>query len=246
MLFVLILIYSCSGSFLTVNKYKEPTKIVIIEGTSIYKADNIISGSYRDVAVLDTLIATGETAYYYQVKVDNNIGYVPNKNASLITPAMTMTGEVKNGADLISTSYDKFLDLYTYSLREKLEIKSAKLLGSKHSVDLSAFVLKGKDIPMLSFNLEFTSINTNWSYLTTHEVIFLLDGKRLWLKVEKQSSSVGMANLCLEQLIFVISKADFETMAYAKVIEGRLGVDEFKLSYKDREGFRALISSAKL
>ncbi len=86
-----------------------------------------------------------------------------------------------------------------------------------------------------------------WQYLTSHDLIFLVDNERMNFGEtthfgDSETDAGGV--LTIEMMSAIIPKEQFRKIANAQVVEGKLGFTVFNIERKDRELFRMLLARA--
>lgn len=143
-------------------------------------------------------------------------------------------GEINS---LISWRDDRFRGTRTY--------ETTKAIKLSYDLNLSVFTTSrdGGNSPPGHVNLYFHSKSTEWEYMDFHPLVLLVDGKRLPLgKGLSWSGDVGNGYV-LEHMQLRLSPTLFKQVAYAKTVDGKLGLTEFTITYEDREAFRTISKS---
>jgi hypothetical protein len=77
--------------------------------------------------------------------------------------------------------------------------------------------------------------------LKYHPLSFLVDGERLSWEEDQVSHDGDVGDgYVLEQMHVNLQSSEFKRLAFAKTVEGRLGITEFTIPYDKRESFRVL------
>ncbi len=138
-----------------------------------------------------------------------------------------------NVGELIRWRDDKFRGTRTYEIAQDIKID----FGLKLSVFATSH---NKSLPK-RVNLYFHNRSDEWEYMDFHPLILLVDGKRLPSPENGLSWNGDVGNgYVLEHMQLRLSPSLFRQIAFAKVVEGKLGLTEFTIKYEDREAFRAM------
>ena len=86
----------------------------------------------------------------------------------------------------------------------------------------------------------FTSTSTGWTYLHSHDVIFLADGKQIRASWTNHQGAVVRAGV-VETVSAQVSFTDLALLAKASLVELRLGIDEFVLTGTHTEVLQELV-----
>jgi hypothetical protein len=139
-------------------------------------------------------------------------------------PAVAATG-----ADpALEGTYDRFSDTTMLQIG-RIEI------GERFTVTPD-IEFKGRKRPRVSdvrFGFLFTSISSDWRFLTDHDFAIIADGKRIGFPAPKHNGEVwsgGEGAEVYESMFVDMSAATFTRIANSKTIEGRLGRTEFRLA----------------
>lgn len=140
--------------------------------------------------------------------------------------------------ELIRWRDDRFRGTRTYEMSKDIKLS--------YDLELSVFATSkdGGKSPPPHVNLYFHSKSSEWEYMDFHPLVLLVDGKRLsWgEKGLSWDGTVGNGYV-LEHMQLQVTPALFKQIAFAKVVEGKLGLTEFTVAYEDREAFRTIARS---
>jgi hypothetical protein len=88
------------------------------------------------------------------------------------------------------------------------------------------------------------SNSTEWEYMDFHPLVLIVDGKRMsWNENSVHWNGTVQSGYVLENMQLRVTPALFKKIAFAKIVEGKIGLTEFTISYEDREAFRILSRS---
>lgn len=87
----------------------------------------------------------------------------------------------------------------------------------------------------------FSATSKSWQYLNYSSLILLVDGKPMELPTD-HDGTVG-SGYVLEQISAPLTAKQVKALAVARVVEGRLGITEFKLSDEQLAAVRAYVDS---
>jgi len=147
----------------------------------------------------------------------------------------------------IEEGYDKFKNTTLYKTRPRIEIISD--FGSDVSFWASYVCSEERNCTPSKVLLNFYhSSQFGYRYTYTSELIYIVDGKRMNLGILDSydfTRHPSLPKIRVEQMSKYISFDDFKLLAYGKIVEGRLGSDEFKFSYEDREVLRMMVKNVQ-
>jgi hypothetical protein len=138
-------------------------------------------------------------------------------------------------AGLISVEDDKFRGTRSYKTTSKITLKdSLRVVAYAVSLD------SGRSPPR-EVILHFISTSSDWEFLKYHPLAFLVDGERLSFGEDQVSHDGDVEDgYVLEQMHVELQPSQFRRLAFAKTVEGKLGISEFTIPYDTRESFRVL------
>ena len=148
----------------------------------------------------------------------------------------------------VQVEYDKFDNRTTYKTQE-IQVKETFI---PHFI-LKAYAYKfctGENVNCDPeyIRMSFRSQATYWRYINYPEIrlTFIADGEI----IDAGIAELGLTNtmiaggdaLTVEHIGISIDKDTFMKIAFADTLEGKLGIEEFKISSNKREAWRALVN----
>jgi hypothetical protein len=133
---------------------------------------------------------------------------------------------------------DKFHGTRTYEISRNIKLS--------YDLKLSVFATSrdGGKSPPPHVNLYFHNKSSGWEYMDFHPLVLLVDGKRFsWGEKALSWDGTVESGYVLEHMQLRVPPIMFRQIGLAKVVEGRLGLTEFVISYEDREAFRTMSRS---
>jgi len=144
---------------------------------------------------------------------------------------------------LITCQYDKFHDTYIFSLKKRMQLDKTRSYTSRYNLLMNINAIKSRETPIPNLSINIISRSIRWKYLTTNEIAFLIDGKPLSLKIDNHLNDVIAGDLVVEYLYANIERDAFVSLANAKSVEIQIGLDEFIISFEEREGLREFVDN---
>ena len=87
-----------------------------------------------------------------------------------------------------------------------------------------------------------------WRYLSSYDLILIVDGERMnfgeTIRVGDVASNVAGV-VTIEVMLVIVPVDKFVKIANAQIVEGKLGMTTFDITYKERELFRMLLARAQ-
>jgi hypothetical protein len=141
---------------------------------------------------------------------------------------------------LFTVRDDKFKGTRTFDAKIKLSIvaKFNYFMDAKLSIFTIVNELETSALYM-AFCFSFQS--SNWAFLNFHPLTLLVDGERLqWDHSEVDHNGDVGSGYVLENMYINLDSSKIKKLAFAKIVEGQLGVIEFAINYDDRTCLRQL------
>ena len=142
----------------------------------------------------------------------------------------------------VEIKYDKFYDIYSYEQKEwNLLLNHETENGWQFNLVFGIDAYKNGITKKIQFEPYFLGRNRRLRYEDWDEILLLVDGKRLKLDIIKHEIDSLGENYFLEKLLIKLKNKDLISIANAKKVEGRIGIDEFNWNYHEREALREMI-----
>jgi hypothetical protein len=133
----------------------------------------------------------------------------------------------QNSSRLVSVKVDKFRGTRSYETTSELSLNRELSLAVR---------TYDEDVV-----LHFTYSSSEWKFLKYHPFVFLVDGERMSWDEESVSHDGAVGDgYVLEQMFIRIKPNQLNQIAFAKKVDGRLGIVEFSIPYDKRESLRVL------
>lgn len=204
------------------EKQKEQFKEIADQTKALQSAMLVASGQVRGL---------GQAISNLDSAIQINSGATNIKEAQLLLSRLKEKHEFAFGVDT-----DIFKQRRTY--------KTATELSLENSLKLNIYaIMPGLDVVRpVAFNLHFISSSDDWKYLDYHPLIFISDDQRYsWESKEVSHDGDVGRGYVLEQMHVNMPYEQFKQLAYARIVQGRLGIYEFSISDADREQMRILV-----
>ena len=160
-----------------------------------------------------------------------NSGATNIKEAQLLLSRLKEKHEFAFGVDT-----DIFKQRRTYKTATELD------LGNSLKLNVYAIMPGLNVVRPAAFNLHFISSSDDWKYLDFHPLIFISDDQRYsWESSEVSHNGDVGHGYVLEQMHVNMPYEQFKQLAYARIVQGRLGIYEFSIPDADREQMRILV-----
>ena len=156
----------------------------------------------------------------------------PNiKEAQLLLSRLKEKHEFAFGVDT-----DIFKQRRTYTIASDIN------LGYEFQLKVRAIMPGLEVVRPATFDFHFISSSDDWKFLEYHPLIFISDDQRYsWESDEVSHNGDVGRGYVLEQMHVNMPYDQFKQLAYARVVQGRLGIYEFTISDIDREQMRILV-----
>lgn len=144
----------------------------------------------------------------------------------------------------VNVSYDKFEDLTEVSTSESRVDDVVGRKKEKQDLRLHARYVCAENVSRCrpdKVELMFVSYSLA-EHLRSHDLILIVDGKRMRTTTPSWSSGDDGAGPPVEHIDFAISMEDLLRIARAEKVEGKLGQTTFKLNDDNLAAMRALAS----
>jgi hypothetical protein len=143
---------------------------------------------------------------------------------------------------IVNVGYDKFEDLTEVSTSESKVDDAIARKNVKQDLRLHArYMCPGNTSHCRPVKLELMFISySNLEHVRSVDLVLLYNGKRLRASKPNWSSGHDEAGHPVEYITFAIPVEDFQNVALAERVEGKLGETTFKLSDDNRTAMRAL------
>lgn len=160
-----------------------------------------------------------------------NAGATNIKEAQLLLSRLKEKHEFAFGVDT-----DIFKQRRTYTIASDIN------LGYEFQLKVRAIMPGLEVVRPATFDFHFISSSDDWKFLEYHPLIFISDDQRYsWESDEVSHNGDVGRGYVLEQMHVNMPYDQFKQLAYARVVQGRLGIYEFTISDIDREQMRILV-----
>ena len=169
----------------------------------------------------------------------NCSGFLPNGGTSSQTNESD-TKHTPSDPDL-KIRYDKFKDV-TYVSTNDLMIAGVDSVANKRPQQLTmvlSYFCHGntQNCSPRTMELVFVGKTSFWEYKSTHDLVFILDGRRMFVPRPDWEGKVMSADDLREYMDCQISTEAIRRLAAAREVEGELGFTAFKLNQDHLSAF---------
>jgi len=189
------------------------------------------------IAIRSSVTLAGDT---YRL---NCSGFLPNGRTSSQTNE-SGTNHTPSDSNL-KIRYDKFKDV-TYVSTNDLMIDGVDSVANKRPPQLTmvlSYFCHGntQNCSPRTMGLVFVGKTSFWEYKSTHDLVFILDGKRMSVPRPDWEGKVMSADDLREYMDCQISPESIRRLAAASDVEGELGFTAFKLNQDHLSALRTLL-----
>lgn len=145
----------------------------------------------------------------------------------------------------VQVEYDKFKDITSYQSYPPIVVDTDFLTDLEISASFTC-IGQRTCVPDKVYLKFYSSSQNGYQYNVNSDLIFIADGERINLGTLLQTGwRDRVLNTYVREILGTdISTNDLAKLANATTVEGRLGKNEFKLSYEDRLVLRMLLQKA--
>ena len=203
------------------KRQKERFKEIADQTKGLQSAMLVASGQVRGL---------GQAISNLDSAIQINAGATNIKDAQVLLSRLKEKHEFAFGVDT-----DIFKQRRTYTIASDIN------LGYKFQLKVRATMPGLEVVRPAAFDFHFISSSDDWKFLEYHPLIFISDDQRYsWESGEVSHNGDVGRGYVLEQMHVNMPYDQFKQLAYARVVQGRLGIYEFTISDIDREQMRIL------
>lgn len=140
-------------------------------------------------------------------------------------------------------SYDRFRDV-TVIQTPRVEARGQVPGTGSSTFEMRAFTVCLGDGLCAPERIQMSLMTSSdgWLFLHARDVILLVDGQRLHYGEAERSGGIGGSRTVYEHLSWPMPAEDFRRMAFADVVEAKVGAHEFAIPPARREALRRLVT----